>query len=228
VSSPGKLRWIIFTSSVISTVDNPDAHLWRALGVALARMSQSATFYEPRANAPLRALLERSGSRALAEFRARHAEIVYRTHEQRRGADLVEWMSRTLATADVALIQSTASPNLIAWLGKLTRPHLRTFLVDTGWNTHEPASSPSPELASEMTAFLLGDEQLVARYRQATPSARILTFGPLPSLDSGDDQWEPDATMLASAVDRLIDAVIHTNQVAPGRPSSPDPNGLRH
>lgn len=224
----GRLRWIIFTASVLSTEDNPDAHLWRALGGRLSQLGHHATFYEQRGNAPLRALLQHSGSRALTEFRARHPEIAYRTHEQRRGADLVEWMTRTLATADVALAQATANPDLIGWLGKLTRPHLQTFMVDTGWNDPERLASLPVDTLESLTAILLGGERQAQQYRTEIPSARLLSFTPLPTVESLEQHDQGDEQMLVVACDRLIEAVRDAHNAAAQSSSSIGANGFCH
>ena len=198
----GRLRWAIFTNSVVSDVDNPDAHLWRALGRLLRRHGHVATFFEPRGNDAVRALLRRSGSQALSEFRDRHPDIEYRTLEPRRGADLVDWMSRTLATADVALISASASDDLIGWLGKFTRPHLQTFVVDTGWNGSPANRSELGERIADFSAIALGHQQLEDTYRQTAPDVPIVQFGPL-SLPDGlnDDEIEV-------ACQRLMDEVV--------------------
>ncbi len=223
-----RLRWAIFTASVLSTVDNPDAHLWRALGARLHSLDVEAVFYEPRGNQALRALLQRSGAGALTAFRAQFPDIEYRTLEPRHGADLVEWMTRILATADVAIIQSTATPDLINWLGKLTRRHLQTFYLDSGWN--EPRESPD-ELTDQLsgyTAVLVGHDRLVERYEGIAAGTRVLSFGPLPS-DAGLEQPSHTEMMrLEQACERLIDAVSAARMdVARNSDAQIGPNGHR-
>lgn len=229
MKTQGRLRWAIFTSSVLSAIDNPDAHLWRALGTRLSAIGHDAIFFEPRGNEAVRALLRRSGSRPLKEFRAQHPEIEYRTLEPKQGADLVEWMTRTLATADVAVIQASASPDLIAWLGKLTRPHLQTFYLDSGWNQPGRAADQMPDELSEYTAILAGDDQLVRKYAEVAPRVRILPFGPLPDIQPLDDLAAADTSQLSQACQRLIDVVTATRvDTATQRRAPIIPNGHPH
>jgi len=222
MKTEGRLRWAIFTNSVVSAVENPDAHLWRALGRVLRRDRHEATFYEPRGNDAVRALLQRSGSGALSEFRGQHPDIEYRTLEPRRGAELVEWMTRTLATADVALVPVNASGEIINWLGKLTRPHLQTFVVDTGWNG--PAADRA-ELGKHLTGFsaiALGDKDLAETYSQIASGAAIINFGPLPSPNVSQSE------ALDAAAKRLIEGVVAARvDTSSDRKAPLSPNGHR-
>jgi hypothetical protein len=117
-------------------------------------------------------------------------------------------MSRILATADVALIQSSASPALIEWLGQLTRHHLQTFYVDSGWA--EP-SVTGANLAGHLTGFTaiaVGSELVEQRYQKLAPGKRIVTFGPLPEPSSLDRSSVRGETALLAACERLIAFVL--------------------
>ncbi len=228
MKTEGRLRWAIFTNSVVSAMENPDAHLWRTLGRLLRQSEHEAIFFEPRGNDAVRALLQHSGSGALSDFRGRHPDIEYRTLEARRGADLVEWMTRTLATADVALITANASDDLVGWLGKLTRPHLQTFLVDTGWNGTVNARPDRGEHFSEFSAIVLGNDALADAYRALVPDVPILSFGPSPKpevvidLDSDQDQ------ALEDACQRLTNLIVNLHVEASAARRAPlNPNGHR-
>jgi hypothetical protein len=226
LSSTPRTRWAVFTASVLSSVDNPDAYLWRTLATLLRQRGDEAIFYEPRGNAALRALLQRSGSGALKEFRSRHPDIEYRTLEPRVGAELVEWMTRTLATADVALVQSTASPLLIEWLGKLTRHHLRTFFVDSGWDHLSASETNLAEHLAGFTAIAAGSELVERRYQGIAPGMTIVTFGPLPDPSSLDDSSVRGATALRAGCERLVSLVIAERENAHHeRNSRISPNG---
>ncbi len=229
MSSENRSRWAIFAASVISPVDNPDAYLWRALGARLKQLGQDATFFEPRGNAALRALLHRSGSAALKDFRLNHPDVEYRTLEPRTGADLVEWMTRTLATIDVALIQSNAPAPLIEWLGKLTRPYLQTFFVDTGWNIDSEQMLPDPEILRSYSAIVAGHDRLVARYEAAMEgTVAVQSFGPLPDIGATDPPGENDLVALDQATNRLIEIVDAVRARSSAKPSGPiGPNGHR-
>ena len=224
----GRLRWAIFTNSVVSAMENPDAHLWRTLGRLLKQGGHEATFFEPRGNDAVRALLQHAGSGALSDFRGRHPDIEYRTHEPRRGADLVEWMTRTLATADVALMTANASDDLIGWLGKLTRPHLQTFLVDTGWNGAINARPGRREHYSEFSAIVLGDAALTEAYQALVPDVPILTFGPLPKPDVTIDLDRDQDQALEDGCQRLTNLVVNLHVEASAARHAPlNPNGHR-
>src|SRR6185312_108145 len=123
-----RLRWAIFTPSVLSSVDNPEAHLWRTIGSRLKQQGHEATFFEERNNPALRALLHKAGARGLLDFREQFPDILYRTFEARSGFELAEWLTRILSTVDIAVTQHGAPSELNAILGDFTRPYLQTFL----------------------------------------------------------------------------------------------------
>jgi hypothetical protein len=228
VKAEGRLRWAIFTASVVSAIDNPEAYLWRVLGSRLREIGHEAFFFEPRGNEPVRALLHRSGSRALKEFSFRHPDVEYRTLEPRKGADLVEWMTRTLATVDVAVIQSNVEPDLINWMGQLTRPHLQTFFLDSGWSDQQALSDALADQIRTYTAVLVGDERLVSSYAQIVPRDRVLSFGPLLPVPQTEDLTQEAVADLERACDRLID-IITARRIAEStqRRSQIGPNGHR-
>ena len=229
MSSDNSPRWAIFTTSVLSPVDNPDAYLWRALGTRLRQLGHEATFFEPRGNAALRALLQRSGSNALKDFRIQHPDIEYRTLEPKQGAEFVLWMTRILATTDVALIQSSTTADFIEWLGKLTRPHLQTFFVDTGWNEHSGYEMTDRDNLQRYSSVLVGSDRLIEPYETTTASAvAVHSFGPLPNIDPGGEPIANNASALNQAIDRLIEVVlsVHT-RIQAQRSGLVGPNGHR-
>lgn len=193
---PASRRWAIFCGSIVSAIDNPDAYLLQALGRQLHEWAHPATFFEERANPAVRALLLRHGATALDAFQRANPEIVYRTEPPRVGADLVESLVRTLSTVDIALVAVGAPATVAAWVGRLTRPHLATFLLDSGWN--EPLSPSEAELRDPTTfsGILVGRPEARATWAAVDPQ-RVHEFGPLPPRD--------EITRLApgSAVERL-------------------------
>ncbi len=222
-----RLRWAIFTTSVVSAIDNPDALLWRALGTRLHQMGHQAIFYEPRGNEALRALLLRSGASALLQFRASFPDIEYRTFETRTGADLVEWMTRTLATADVALIQAGSSPDLVTWLGELTRPHLQTFYIDAGWSERKREGDRAAQQLTGFTSVVVGEAQRADEPVEFASGVRVLSFGPLPRIQQLDD-FAATNPELGDACQRLIDVVIAAHRKATAERRAPhSPNGHR-
>lgn len=206
IRTDGRLRWAIFTKSVVSAVNNPEALLWRSLATRLRHAGHQAIFYEPRGNESVRLLLRRDGSQGLKDFRTRFPDVEYRTFESRRGADLVEWMTRMLATVDVAMIPANADSDLVRWLGQLTRHHLQTFLLDSGWHGTASRTGEHAGNCTNYTAILVGDQRLVEEYARLEEAPRVFWFGPLPSVEQGvDDFLRP--LNLAESCDRLIETV---------------------
>lgn len=125
-----RLRWVIFVRSLVAVEEHPPAQVFRLLGRFLAQHDQEAVFLEERGNPLTVQALRRRGAAALRELATAWPELRYHTVEHRTGADLVEWLGRTLATADLALVELGVDENLAYWVGQLTRPHLHTILVD--------------------------------------------------------------------------------------------------
>jgi hypothetical protein len=194
-----RLRWAIFTTSVLSTVDNPEAHLWRTVGALLKQQNHEATFFEERGNPALRALLQQSGGSALLQFRERFPDIQYRTLDPRAGYDLADWLTRTLSTVDIAVAQRGAPAELLAILSDFTRPYLQTFFVDCGWGQRSPESTLDPSHLARLTGVLVANESLPEAYDQAVPRERVHLLGPLPEI-------VPEGETLHEAPDGLDDA----------------------
>ena len=196
-----RTRWAIFGASVISADGNPDAHLLRALGRVLVRDGHEVIFYEERGNPALQRLLRQEGARGLDAFRAAYPDITYRTIERRFGADLVEWLTRTLATADVALVQPGAPATLATWVGRLTRRHLHTYLLDTGWGGLETPPDIAVLEPGNFSGVFAGPS--VADH--AVPSDRLHRLDALPDAanlgaDTAPDTLFPAAEHLATQV----------------------------
>ena len=206
--SGDRLRWAIFTVSVISSVDNPSAYLWRSFGRRLRQREHVATFFEARGNRALYALLQRERAEGINAFRRRFPDLHYHTFDQRSGIPLADWLTRTLATVDIALIDRNASPELIASLSEFSRPFLQTFLVDPGWTSEvsEPAS------LSNFTGLLVGNDSLISTYSASADAKRIYPFGPVPQ---DLDESEPTAaqvTALDAAAERAITTIIRVSE----------------
>lgn len=122
--------WVFFVRSVLSDVENPACSVLRAFGETLVAAGQEVLFLEERGNPAVVALLRQQGARALTAFAHDHPQLRYHTYERRFGADLVEWLGRTLATADIAVVELGVDATLAGWVGALTRPHLQTYLLD--------------------------------------------------------------------------------------------------
>lgn len=211
-----RYRWAIFSASIVSTIDNPGAHLLRTVGRSLARLEQEAVFYEERANPALRALLRQQGAQSLDAFRAAYPEIDYRTLDRRLGPDLGEWLARLLATVDVALVEVATPPNVAAWVGRLTRPHLQTYLIDPGLPQDEPMRhDPAALEAAAFHAVLVGTADAAARYTDFVPRARIRRFGPLPERSPTNDANH--SIEFRAAANDLIEQVFADLALTQGR-----------
>jgi len=195
-------RWVIFVRSVLSTVENPGGQLFRALGRALVRRGQEVLFLEERGNPAVRALLRQRGAAGLVELRNDWPELAYQTYERRAGADLVEWLSRTLATADVALVELGVAPELVYWVGELTRPHLRTYLLDL----MPDASSLAPHreyIDPARYSGIVCTSTPVAFYRARIPVERLIQVG-----DAGAIPIERVADSVAARLLELVGACL--------------------
>lgn len=178
-----RTRWAIFAASVISADGNPDAYLLRALGRVLVRDGHEVLFYEVRGNPALQRLLRQAGAHGLDAFRASYPDITYRTIERRAGADLVEWLTRTLATADVALVQPGTPAPLATWVGRLTRRHLRTYLLHTGWGGKETPQDIAVLEPENFSGVFTGPTAV----DPAVPSDRLRRLAALPAPDTFED-----------------------------------------
>jgi hypothetical protein len=203
-----RLRWAIFTVSIISSVDNPGAHFWRAVGRRLQRRAHLATFFEPRGNPALHALLRSERSGGLTAFRERFPDLHYQTVEQRSGFMLAEWLTRTLSTVDIALVDRNASPELIAALSEFSRPFLQTFVVDLGWSGEPIEAMP----LANFTGILVGNETLGSAYERLDGAARVYRFGPLPAKRADDEPTGNESAELEAAADEAIATVSRVSE----------------
>ncbi len=125
-----RFRWVIFVRSLVAAEEHVPTQVFRLLGRFITQQNQEALFLEERGNPLTVAALRRRGAAALRELARAWPDLRYHTVERRFGADLVEWLGRTLATADIALVELGVDEELTRWVGQLTRPHLQTILVD--------------------------------------------------------------------------------------------------
>lgn len=219
-------RWVVFTRSVISTIGNPDAHLFRAVADALSGRGADAVFFEERANPAVVALLRQHGARGLDTFRAHHPALHYRTVQPRFGLELVEWLGGALATADVALVQHDAPAELVRAVGTLTRRHLQTFLLDSGLGTPLPPSDLRDRRPTEYSGVLVGRADAADAYADLVPAQRLHRFGPLAPLGADD---APPPSLPATA-EVLVETITHlarlereARDAAEGRAGQPAP-----
>lgn len=195
-------RWAIFNQSIISDLGNPDAYLLRALGTHLAARGHEAIFFEERGNPALRSLLKISGARAIDDFRSEHPEIEYRTIDPRPSSLLAEWLIQALATFDLVLVQRDAPLDLVYWLGKFTRRHLQTYLLDTGFGNPPTELQLTQIEPQNFSGVIVGETVSLANYRDQLPEEKIQVLDTLDGPDAlGRDrppeEWSHLATILA-------------------------------
>jgi hypothetical protein len=194
------LRWVIFTTSVVSDHDNPGAHLYRALGRILYHQRHDAIFFEQRGNRWLRESLLVRGASPLRAFREKHQLVEYRTYELRTGAEHVEWLTRVLSTADVTLVDREAPTPVVEWVGQLTRAHLQTYLIDTSLRL-EPDPIMTGAAGDYVGVVTLGADR--ARQLGTGSHAEKLVTLDLPNAtQTGDFEWDEIARNLAAYVER--------------------------
>ncbi len=148
--------------------------VFRQLGRLLAQHNQEVLFLEERGNPLTVAALRRHGAAAFRQLAMDWPELRYHTVERRFGADLVEWLGRTLATADIALVELGTDEELTRWVGQLTRPHLHTVLVDLLPDAAELARLRQRIEPESFTAVVCHAANLHA-YRGRTSARRIVT-----------------------------------------------------
>ncbi len=168
-----RFHWVLFVRSLVAVEEHPPAQVFRLLGRFLAQHGQEAIFLEERGNPLTVQALRRRGVAALRELATAWPELRYHTVEHRSGAHLVEWLGRTLATADLALVELGVDENLAYWVGQLTRPHFHTILVDLlpavpELEPHRHRLDPSP-----FTAVICHPLNIPA-YRGRTSARRLI------------------------------------------------------
>ncbi|HET9015249.1 MAG TPA: hypothetical protein VFN57_06615 [Thermomicrobiaceae bacterium] len=213
-------RWTVFTRSVVSAVGNPDAYLFRALGDALAAAGYDALFFEDRANPAAVELLRVRGARALDDLRARHPSLHYRTVQPRGGLELAEWLGGVLATADIAIVQHDAPAELARAVGRLTRPHLQTFLLDSGLGVPLDESAVAERHPERLSGVFVGRANAADAYAAIVSPDRLHRFGP-PEVDDGP--LDDGAPGIVATADELVLAIARL--AAGERGTVPGTNG---
>jgi len=203
-------RWVLFVRSVLSDVENPGCSVLRAFGETLVAAGQEVLFLEERGNPAVVALLRQQGARALTTFAHDHPQLRYHTYERRFGADLVEWLGRTLATADIAVVELGVDATLAGWVGTLTRPHLQTYLLDivdspaaAVWRAHVvagPASDAPGTLDPAAFSAIVCADAWASAYGARLPEEQVLRLStPVRTVMSADA-----ATALARQLATLL------------------------
>lgn len=207
-----RLRWVIFVRSIVAVDEHPPALVFRLLARSLARHQQEAVLLEERANPLTVAALRSHGAAVLRELATAWPDVRYQTVEQRTGADLVEWLGRTLATADLALVELGVREELAYWVGQLTRPHLKTFLLDL--MPDEPALAAMRQRLDPATfTGIICHPANAPAYRGRTSARQIVLV-------------EGEPTELASAIaDAVVALLFHSLGNLETRGQAPNGSG---
>lgn len=192
---PPRFRWVIFVRSLVAAQEHPPAQMFRFLGRYLLQHNQEVVFLEQRANPLTVRALRQRGAAALQELTRDWPDLRYHTVELRYGADLSEWLGRTLATADSALVELGVQPELAYWVGQLTRPHLQTFLLDL-WPETPELDPFRKELDPASYTAVICHPRLVPCYQGSSPARRIQTLN------------DPPEKLVAALLGVILDIVI--------------------
>ncbi len=99
-----KIRVVVFSPSIVSTIENPQAATVRAMCQALIDLGCDVTHLEERGNAWYRAMLETDGSAPLRQFNLDFPLVRYRFYDLLRGMERSVWFGRELSTADLCVV----------------------------------------------------------------------------------------------------------------------------
>lgn len=201
-----------FTESVVGYVDNPTAIYTRGLAHGLSLRGNDIRIVEQRQNAAFARTLQVAGSVAARHFYETFRTVQHHTYEPRRGAHLLEWITRELALIDVAVAVGGIDPELCRWLANISREGLvRAYL------TFEP------ELLTEeaVTALKLDRFDVILAPRQ--PAAAVV-WQPIEVGVAGQDR---DAALaqsitypLAEDADPIRAAEVFEAALAPYSPAT--------
>jgi hypothetical protein len=130
-----RLKVTFFVGSVVGYVDNPTAIYSRGLAHGLSLRGNEVRIVEERQNEAFARTLREVGAGATLAFHDHFRTVQHHTYEARRGAQLLEWVTREIALIDTAIAVDGLEPELCRWLANLTREGLtRVYL------TFDPAS----------------------------------------------------------------------------------------
>jgi hypothetical protein len=118
------MKVTFFAESVVGYVENPTAIYTRGLAHGLSLRGNEVRIVEERQNAAFARTLRTAGSAAARHFHDAFRLFQHHTYEPRRGAPLLEWVTRELSLIDVAVAVSGIEPELCRWLANVSREGL--------------------------------------------------------------------------------------------------------
>ena len=172
------MRLTVFCAGLASDWHNPSARSLRSLLRALAARGHEVLIWELTPNPFLSAELRACGSAHLRAFAARFGDLQRHTFPAMRGQNLTLWLSRTLATAEVGLVDARLPVELVRKVGQFTSAGLVTLLYDA---TGEALAGGEPWWAAAgvagYNALAAGSAALAADYR-ARGAERVAVLAP--------------------------------------------------
>ena len=124
------MKLTFFAGSVVGYVGNPTAIYTRGLAHGLSLRGNEIRVVEERQNRAFSATLRAVGSGAARHFHESFRTFQHHTYEPRRGAQLLEWVTRELALIDVAVAVAGIEAELCRWLANVSRDGLvRAYLT---------------------------------------------------------------------------------------------------
>lgn len=149
------MNFAIFGHSIRSDWNHGNAHFLRGLMRALEELGHHAIFYEANRNWSVDNLREEHGEAPLLDFTAHFPNLRYKLYNPvilRHPQRLRDWLRRSLADVDVALVHEWNEPALVVELGRMRRagdfgPNLRALFHDTHYRAYsEPQTMRALQL----------------------------------------------------------------------------------
>lgn len=115
------MKITFFTGSVVGYVDNPSAIFTRGLAHGLSLRGNEVRVVEERQNQAYANTLRAVGSGAARHVHESFRTFQHHTYEARKGAQLLEWVTREISLIDAAVAIDDVQPELCRWLANVER-----------------------------------------------------------------------------------------------------------
>lgn len=172
------MRLSLLSLGLASDWHNPSARSLRGLLRALAARGHEVLAWEPAPNPFLSAELRACGAASWRAFAAEYGDLQRHTFPDLRGQELTLWLVRTLATAEVCLVDARLPTELVRKAGQLTSAGLRTLLYDaTGAALANGAAWATAAAIAGYGLVLAGSAAGADRYR-ALGAPRVAVLAP--------------------------------------------------
>jgi hypothetical protein len=122
-----RLRFVLFSASIVSDFGNPVATTVRALSQALIAQGHDVVHCEERRNNHVLDLLTHRGSEPLRAFNAAFPLLVYRQFDVSGGSARRIWFSREISTADVVVGFQGCDPGVMSEIQELRSERTLAF-----------------------------------------------------------------------------------------------------